>query len=122
MNKVMYAVNNRTKEGARLVPLVARRYDSRFSKVTPKLRPKSRFPEEGKQTFPIKIRTIIGLGIFTAWFVYIGIDLLKIGYSYVTDYQTNQIKQEYLTEEIVEFRLPFGKKSKQKEIDSDNEF
>ena len=124
MNKIFFVLNSTTNQAVfcsntRLVPLTTRRYDSRYSKVKPKLRPKSNLPQEDTLTLNKKIRVVIALGIFTAWFAYIGVDLIKTGYKYITDYRTSEIKQVETIEDIVEFKLPFGKKSKKEEIDYD---
>ena len=128
MNKILLSLNNSANEGVfsntntRLVQLVIRRFDSRFSKIKPKLRPKSKSTEEVKEkAWTYKTRIIIGLGIFAAWFTYIGSDLIKTGYKYFQDYQSNQIMPDHPSVEIVEFKLPFSRGSKKKEIDSDNE-
>ena len=128
MNKILLSLSNSVNEGVfsntntRRVQLVTRRFDSRSSKIKPKLRPKSNSTEEVKEkAWTHKIRIVIGLAIFATWFTYIGGDLIKTGYKYFQEYQSNQIMPDKPSFEIVEFKLPFSRGSKKKEIDSDNE-
>ena len=119
MNEVLLSLNNSANEGefsntnTRLVQLVTRRFNSRFSKVKPKLRTKSNSTEEVKEkAWTHKTRIVIGLAIFAAWFTYIGTDLIKTGYKYFQEYQSNQIMPDQPSVEIVDFELPSSRGSK----------
>ena len=96
---------------------ILKRSYSKLPRVKPKLRPKSEFKEETLTTNG-RIRLALAIGIFTCWFSYISIDLIKQFYGYVKGYREGVVKEESLSETIV-IKLPFsfGKKDKQTEND-----
>lgn len=65
-----------------------------------------------------KIRVALAIGIFTCWFSYISMDLIKQFYGHVKNYMEGAVKEDDLSETVV-VKLPFsfGKKDKQTEND-----
>ena len=92
---------------------ILKRSYSKLSRVKPKLRPKSEFREETLNTKG-KIRVAVAIGIFTCWFSYISVDLIKKFYGYVKGYREGTVREESLSETVV-IKLPFsfGKEDKQ---------
>ena len=105
----------------RLVQLVTRRFDSRFSKIKPKLRPSLSLLKKLRKAWTHKTRIVIGLAIFAAWFTYIGSDLIKTGYKYFQKYQSNQIMPDQPSVGLGNLNCHSPEDPRKKENDSDNE-
>ncbi|KAI6650532.1 hypothetical protein LOD99_7583 [Oopsacas minuta] len=89
---------------------IFKRHNSKLSRVKPKLRPKSQNVKEG-DTRNEKIRVAIALGIFTCWFTYISIELIKTTYKSIIRYSKGEIREERLSE-TVRITLPFSSRKK----------